>query len=75
MRFPSQFTPPGAVEALLLVLVILLRYIRGGFEKKRANCRRDIDGYRPVSFELNVRIYFRVFLWEHMQFTKSLVGD
>ena len=36
MRFPSQFRPPGAVEALLFVLVIPPRYIRGVFQNKRA---------------------------------------
>ena len=30
-----RFNPRGAVEPLLLLLLFLLRYIRGGFENKR----------------------------------------
>ena len=43
-------------------------------EAKRANCRCNCDGYRPVSFGSNVRIYFKIFLWEHTLFTRSWWG-
>tara|TARA_Y100000385_G_scaffold166146_1_gene172189 strand:+ start:202 stop:372 length:171 start_codon:yes stop_codon:yes gene_type:complete len=54
--------------------MILLRYLKAEFEK-RATCRCDCDGYRAVSFQSNVRIYFKVFLWEHMFFYEVLAGQ
>ena len=50
----SREPSPGGRKRLSLIQMVLLRHLKAGFEKKD-NCRCDCDGYRPDTFEIEIR--------------------